>query len=119
MAIEETKGSGVDVMTNKANEVVSREPLADVRLCCGRHVLFVADIAVAMEGDKCRTSSIPEEHLPPIPAEELEHAMIGDKRAKDVPIGVVRFFRGDNWTPAMLEWVAAKINQTSDTGKMP
>ena len=85
--------------------------LADVRLCCGRHCLFVAGIVVAMEGDKCRSNDLPEEVLPPIPEEELANAWIGDKRAKDLPIDIVRLFRGDHWTPAMLEYVAKKINE--------
>lgn len=85
-------------------------PLAEARVCCGRHCLFVAGIAVAMEGDKCRDGTIPEDVLPPIPREELEQATIGDKRAIDLPIDVVRFFRGDNWTPRMLQWVADRIN---------
>jgi hypothetical protein len=84
--------------------------IADVSLCCGRCVLFVAGFAVAMEGDKCRTSRIPEEYLPPIPKEELESVTIGGKPAGELPIGVVRFFRGDNWTTKMLEYVAEKIN---------
>lgn len=87
-----------------------KEPLANVRLCCGRNCLFVADMVLAMEGDKCRDGDFPEEVLPPIPPEELERATIGDKRAKDLPIDVVRFFRGDNWTPKMLEYAAEKIN---------
>jgi hypothetical protein len=88
-------------------------PLAEVLLSCGRQYLSVAGFAVAMEGDKCRDSHMPESVLPPIPPEELEHARIGDKMAKDLPIDLVRFFRGDNWTPAMLEYVADKINEAA------
>ncbi len=92
-------------------------PLAEVRLSCGRQYLAVAGIAVAMEGDKCRDSSMPEEIMPQIPPEELERATIGGKRARDMPIEVVRFFRGDNWSPAMLEYVAEKINEAALVGK--
>ncbi len=90
-------------------------PLADVRLCCGRHCLFVAEIAVAMEGDRCRTSSIPEQFLPPIPEEEMKSASIGGVPIKEMAVEIVRFFRGDNWTPAMLQWVADKINAVALT----
>ena len=89
--------------------------VAEVVCCMGRLHLRVAGFYLATEGDKCRDGNLPEEVLPPIPAEELEHATIGDKRAKDLPIGVVRFFRGDLWTGEMLEYVAEKINATLDT----
>src|SRR5437868_2791622 len=82
------------------------EPLAHVGLSTGRHYLTIAGVIVAMEGDPCRDANLPESILPPIPAAELEQATIGGKPAKDLPINVVRFFRGDRWTPAMLEWVA-------------
>lgn len=88
-------------------------PLAEVRLSCGRHYLKVAGVIVAMEGDKCRDSEMPEEILPEIPAAELEHAMIGEHRASDLPIKTVRFFRGDCWTKRMLEWAADKINRAT------
>jgi hypothetical protein len=88
-----------------------KNPLAEVILTCGRLCLRVAGIVVAMEGDKCRDGNLPESVLPPIPEEELAHARIGDKLAKDLPIEVVRFFRGDNWTGPMLEYVADKINK--------
>lgn len=91
-------------------------PLAEVRLSCGRCYLSVAGIAVAMEGDKCRDGNMPEEVLPPIPEHELEHAMIGDQRAKDLPIGVVRFFRGDCWDEKMLEHAAKVINEAAEKG---
>ena len=86
------------------------EPLAVVLFGCGRLYLSVAGIAVAMEGDKCRDSHMPESVLPPIPEEELAQASIGGKPAKDMPLDVVRFFRGDNWNKAMLEWAADRIN---------
>jgi hypothetical protein len=82
------------------------EPLAEVVLAMGRQHLRVAGVVVATEGDKCRDVNLPESVLSPIPAEELEHATIGDKRAKDLPVDLVRFFRGDNWMPQMLEWAA-------------
>lgn len=87
------------------------ESLAEVKFSCGHHYLSVAGVVVAMEGDRCRDGGLPESVYDPIPPEELEHATIGDKRAKDIPIEVVRFFRGDNWTPKMLEYVADKINR--------
>lgn len=83
--------------------------LAEVRFTCGRAVLFVADIAVAMQGDKCR-HSLPEHVAEPIPESELEIATIGDKRACDLPMEVVRFFRGDRWTVDGLKWAAERIN---------
>lgn len=86
------------------------DPIAECYCCCGRECLFVCGIAVAIEGDRCRDGNFPEDVLDPIPREELESAMIGDKRAIDLPIGVVRFFRGDNWTPKMMKWAADKIN---------
>ena len=84
--------------------------LAEVRSSCGRYYLSVAGCVVAMEGDKCRDNNLPESVLPPIPPEELEHATIGGKRAKDLPIDVVRFFWGDRWNLGMLEHVASRIN---------
>jgi hypothetical protein len=92
------------------------EPLAEVRLSCGRQHLFVAGIVLATEGDRCRDGSLPEEVLPPIPPEELGHATIGDKPARDLPVEVVRWFRGDCWTPQMLEYVASKINRAVGAG---
>lgn len=85
--------------------------LAEVRLSTGRQYLSVAGVVVAMEGDPCRDSDLPESILPPIPEQELATATIGGKPAKNLPIELVRFFRGDNWTPAMLEYVAQKINE--------
>jgi hypothetical protein len=87
------------------------EPLAIVRCCTGRWCLFVAGIVLAVEGDKCRDGNLPESVLPPIPPEELEHAAIGGEPAKDMPVEMVRWFRGDCWNEAMLEYVAGKINE--------
>lgn len=86
--------------------------LAEVRFSCGRHYLSVAGFAVAMEGDRCRDRKIPEEYWEPIPPEELAHASIGGKPASEIPIEVVRFFRGDNWNERMLRYVAERINDT-------
>ena len=44
-----------------------KEQIASVGLSCGRNYLEVAGIIVAMEGDKCRASNLPEEILPQIP----------------------------------------------------
>lgn len=85
-------------------------PIAEVKSYCGRSVLCVAGIAVVMEGDACR-HDLPEHVAEPIPAAELEHAMIGDKRAKDLPLKVVRFFRGDKWGRKSLEWAATVIHE--------
>jgi len=93
-----------------------RLPLAEVRVACGRCFLSVAGIAVAMETDPCREISIPEALLEPIPQHELDNAYIGGKAAKDLPIEVVRYFRGDSWTPKMLDYVADKINKAVENG---
>jgi len=85
--------------------------IAEVLFSCGRSYLSVAGIAVAMEGDKCRDSNIPESILPEIEESELASATIGGKPVKDVPIKVTRWFRGDCWTEKMMEYVADKINQ--------
>jgi hypothetical protein len=85
--------------------------IAEVGLSTGRQYLKVAGIVIAVEGDPCRDSDLPEEVLPPIPPAELEHASIGGKPIKDLPMNLVRFFRGDNWTPEMLEYVAQRINE--------
>lgn len=87
-----------------------KQPLAEVIYSMGRCHLQVAGIVIATQGDKCRDGSLPESVLPPIPEAELETATIGDKRAKDLPIELVRFFRGDNWTPQMIQYVADQIN---------
>lgn len=84
--------------------------LAEVGCSTGRNYLSVAGIVVAMEGDKCRDSEIPERVLPSIPEDELEKGSIGGKPIKDMPRNVVRFFRGDNWTEEMLRWAADQIN---------
>ncbi len=84
--------------------------LAEVRSSCGRAVLYVAGIAIAMEGDKCR-HLVPEEFAERIPPEELERASIGGLTCKDIPLDVVRFFRGDNWQSTSLEWAAKTINE--------
>ncbi len=83
--------------------------LAKLGFSTGRYFLSVAGITVAMEGDKCR-EILPEEASEPIPQEELDGATIGDKPAKDVPLHIVRFFRGDNWCKKNLTWAADRIN---------
>ncbi len=88
------------------------DPLAETAYSCGRCCLKVAGIVLAMQGDPCRDGSLPESVLPPIHANELDQATIGGQSVKDMPIEIVRFFRGDRWTPAMLEYVATKINST-------
>jgi hypothetical protein len=85
--------------------------IAEVRFSCGRAHLVVAGITVAMQGDKCRHGEFPENILPPIPPEELERATVGGKPAKDLPIEMVRWFRGDNWTEEMLKYTAEQINR--------
>ncbi len=87
------------------------EPLAEVRLSCGRWFLQVAGFALAMQGDRCREGKLPEEVYPPVPAEELAHAKIWGRPAAALPPDIVRFFRGTNWTKEMLEYVAAAINR--------
>ena len=57
--------------------------------------------------------------LPPIPEEELAVVTIGDKPAKDLPISIVRWFRGDCWTKTMLEYVANEINKRVAAGTWP
>lgn len=83
--------------------------LAEVNLCCGRLVLFVGGIAIAMEGDKCR-QLLPVSVYGPIPDSELETATIGGESIKDMPLDVVQFFRGGCWDKKSLEWAASKIN---------
>ncbi len=85
--------------------------LARVGLSCGRYYLSVAGIVVAMECDPCRDATIPEEVRKPIPEGELATAMIGDRPAAELPVEVVRFFRGDRWTYGTLHWVADRINE--------
>ena len=85
--------------------------IAEVKFSCGRYYLSVADIPLAMEGDKCRTANLPIELYDPIPPHELETAAIGDKPVKDMDPKVVLFFRGSTWNKAMLDYVADHINQ--------
>lgn len=92
-------------------------PLAEVTCCCGRLVLYVGGVAVAMEGDPCR-QQLPVDVMELIPKEELETATIGGKPCKDMPLEVIQFFRGENWSGKSLEWAAAKINKAS-TFKFP
>ena len=87
--------------------------IANVYFSCGRSYLSVAGIVVAMEGDPCRDNEFPEAVLPPIPAEEWDHATIGGKPIKGMPIKSVRFFRGHNWNVDMLQYAADRINEKS------
>jgi hypothetical protein len=84
--------------------------LAEVVLNTGRWHLRVAGWYLATEGDKCRDGNLPEQVLPPISPEELKRATIGGRPAKDLPIDMVRLFRGDCWTEKMLRYVADQIN---------
>lgn len=90
--------------------------VAEVRCCSGRYVLFVNDLALVMQGDKCRCGDLPEEVYDPIPEEELKSAHIGGTPIKDLPIKTVRFFRGDFygliWNVKMLRYVADEINKS-------
>lgn len=92
--------------------------LAEVGFSTGRYFLSVGGVIVAMEGDKCR-ENLPEEACEPIPPEELENATIGDQRAKDMPMHIVRFFRGDRWNKKNLDWVAKRINEVVDGKAKP
>ena len=87
--------------------------LAEVMLCMGCLHLFVAEVVLATEGDKCRDGDLPDEMYDPIPPQELESAWIGDKRAKDLDLKLVRFFCGNTWNEAMLRYVAEKINRAA------
>ena len=104
----------INILTDEYNSHIQkddRKKLASVKLSCGRVYLEIAGIIVAVQGDKCRSSSqFPDEVLPIIPTEELENATVGDKSAKDIPLDVVRFFRGECWTDKMLEYAAKRIN---------
>jgi hypothetical protein len=95
---------------------MSNEPLAAVRTYAGRYYLSVAGIVLAMQGDKCRDSDFPEHVFDPIPAEELARASVGGTPATELPIEVVRFFRGDVWNQKMLEFAANKINEAATFG---
>ena len=83
--------------------------IANVYYSCGRAYLDVAGVAVAMEGDKCR-QLLPDEVAQPIPQIEMEHATIGGTPIKDMPLDIVRVFRGESWRKKSLEWAAIKIN---------
>jgi hypothetical protein len=97
---------------------MSKEPpIAEVLFSCGRHYLSVCGLAVAMEGDRCRESDLPDDVLPPIPPEELAAASIGGKPAAEMPLSVVRFFRGERWDEMMLRYVADEINRRVEERK--
>jgi hypothetical protein len=85
--------------------------LAKVVVSMGRYHLMVGGFDLATEGDQCRAESLPEDVLPPIPEEELARASIGGRPAKEMPIDIVRFFRGACWTEKMLRYVADEINR--------
>lgn len=91
--------------------------IAKVFLSMGRWHLKVAGFVLATEGDKCRDANLPEEVFDPIPEEELARASIGGKPAKELPIEMVRWFRGDNWNEKMMRYVADKINESSPQPK--
>jgi hypothetical protein len=92
--------------------------IAEVIYSMGRCHLKVAGFVLATEGDKCRDGNLPEDVFEPIPSEELEHAMIGGHRAKDLPIEMVRFFRGDVWNQNMIKYVANEINRIAASGNL-
>jgi hypothetical protein len=92
---------------------VSAAAIAEVGFSCGRHYLSVAAIILAMEGDKCRDGNLPEDVYEPISTEELAAASIGGRPVRDMEPRVVRFFRGEYWTPKMLRWAAERINQAA------
>lgn len=85
------------------------DEVATVGLSCGRYYLEIAGIAVAVEGDACR-HMLPEEAAEEISQDELDRASIGDKKASELPLDVVRFFRGQAWDGKSLRWAAKKIN---------
>lgn len=87
--------------------------LAEAKFSCGRSYLKVAGVIVAMQGDPFR-GELPETVLRSIPKDEMATAKIGDTPAKELPIGLVRHFRGDRWTPEMLEYVAGVINEAAE-----
>jgi len=87
---------------------------AEVRCSCGRYFLDIAGVVVAMQGDPCR-AELPEEYLEVISSEELNRASIGGKPANELPLELVRFFRGGVWTKRMLEHVADVINNAAAT----
>lgn len=81
----------------------------DVVSTCGRYILMVNGLALAMEGDPCRCF-LPEEILDPIPEDEMKSTSIGGVAISEMPIDVVRMFRPSRWTKKMLDYVAEKIN---------
>lgn len=87
---------------------------AEVGFSCGRHYLKVSGIILAMEGDPCRDGGLPEDVYEPIPEAELSSATIGGKPSSEIPLKLVRFFRGDRWTEKMLEYAASRINGQED-----
>lgn len=89
--------------------------LAEVKCSCGRFVLEVAGVVVAMQGDPCR-QMLPPEITEPIPEWELECGTIGGKSIKDMPRDVVQFFRGENWREESLKWAAKVINDAVAEG---
>lgn len=84
--------------------------LAEVLFSCGRYFLSVGGFTLAMEGDKCRCGDIPGDILPLISKYEMQTATIGGKPISEIEIDIVKFFRGDNWTKEMMEYVADSIN---------
>lgn len=88
--------------------------LAEARCCCGRITLFVAGIALAMEGDNCREGGLPDHLYNEIPDHEMATATIGGEPIRDMLTQLVRFFRGDVWNGEMLRFVADKINATAN-----
>lgn len=90
---------------------MNQEPIAQVKVSCGRTVLFVKGLALIMEGDPCRTSGIPEEFHDPIPPHVYEGTIGGKPISRDDDPELIRFFVGERWNPAMLEYVAKKINE--------
>lgn len=86
--------------------------LAEVKFSCGTTYLSVAGVALAVEGSKCWAMLL-EEAYDSIPDSELASATIGGKPISELPRDVVRFFKPDNWTEKMLEYVAKKINEAA------
>lgn len=79
--------------------------IAKVGLSCGRLYLEVSGIIVAMEGDKCRDSSIPDEYRTPMPESITKDNVLS--------LGMIRFLYGSEWNEKMLEYVADRINSLS------
>lgn len=99
-------------MSKQEGKLEPLKPLAVVGFTCGRHYLDVAGIAVAMEGDMCR-QLLPSDVAEPIPEDELKLATIGGKPCSELPLDLVRTFRGERWTPKSLQWAAGTINQVA------